>query len=88
MPKKTVSEIEQELELLKSDLNDLKEENNRLRKEISRLLFNNKPWYTSFGIWMAIILTLIVIYLVYVFYMAETGHTVKLPEILDWQPLK
>lgn len=86
MPKKTVSEIEKELELLKSDLDNLKEEDSRLYKEISRLLPRNKSWYTSFGVWLAIILTLIAIYLVYVFYMAETGHNVILPEILDWQP--
>jgi uncharacterized membrane protein YukC len=85
MPKKTVSEIEKELELLKSDLDSLKEEDSRLYKEISRLSPKNKSWYTSFGVWLAIILTLIAIYLVYVFYMSETGHNVVLPEFLTWR---
>ncbi len=85
MPKKTVSEIEKELKLLKSDLDSLKEEDSRLYKEISRLSPKNKSWYKSFGVWLAIILTLAVIYLVYVFYMSETGHNVILPEFLNWK---
>jgi hypothetical protein len=41
-----------------------------------------KYWYTEPGIWFAIILTGVVIYLVYVFYMAEQGFEIDLPQWL------
>jgi len=80
MPKKTINELQTELDGLKSDFDNLRRE----IKSVSSPKY--KPWYTSAGVWLAIILTLIAIYLVYVFYMAETGHNVILPEILDWRP--
>ena len=87
MPKKTINELQTEIDGLKSDFDNLREENTRLYREIKSVSSPKyKPWYTSAGVWLAIILTLIAIYLVYVFYMAETGHNVILPEILDWRP--
>ena len=86
MPKKTINELQTELDGLKSDFDNLREENTRLYKEIkSASSPKYKPWYTSAGVWLAIILTLAMIYLLYVFYMAEIGHNVILPEFLNWK---
>lgn len=83
MPKKTVSELQDEIDKLKTELNNRCEENTRLYKELKKVINPEpKPWYTSFGVWLAILLTLIVLYLVYVFYMAETDHNVILPDFL------
>lgn len=83
MPKKTVTELQDEIDRLRDELNAKYEENARLYKELKKIVNPEpKPWYTSFGIWLAILLTLIALYLVYVFYMAETGHHVILPDFL------
>jgi len=86
MPKKTINDLQSELDNLRANVDDLREENTRLYRELKAALDKkSKPWYTSAGIWLAILLTLIMIYLVYVFYMSETGHNVILPEFLNWQ---
>lgn len=83
MPKKTVSELQDEVNRLRDELNARCEENTRLYKELKKVVNPEpKPWYMSIGVWLAILLTLIVLYLVYVFYMAETGHNVILPDFL------
>jgi len=83
MPKKTISDLQNELDSLKSNLDNLREENTRLYRELKAALNKkSKPWYTSAGVWLAILLTLTMIYVVYVFYMSETGHTVVLPEFM------
>jgi|GEM_PF-3650166 len=80
MPKKTINDLQSELDNLRANVDDLREENTRLYRELKAALDKkSKPWYTSAGIWLAILLTLIMIYLVYVFYMSETGHSVVLP---------
>jgi uncharacterized membrane protein YukC len=86
MPKKTINDLQNDLDSLKSNFNDFKEENTRLYKEL-KAVSNPKqnPWYASAGVWLAILLTLAMIYLVYVFYMSETGHNVILPEFLNWK---
>jgi len=87
MPKKTINDLQNELDSLKSNLDNLREENTRLYRELKSALNKKskpKPWYTSAGVWLAILLTLVMIYLVYVFYMSETGHNVILPEFLNW----
>lgn len=70
MTKKTLKDLEADIIELQSQVDQL------FKKE------PEKPWYMSFGVWLAIILTIIAIYLAYVFYMSETGHTVIIPAIL------
>lgn len=40
----------------------------------------NKPWYTSIGIWIALILFVIMIVMIYLFYLTEIGWTVSMPK--------
>lgn len=35
----------------------------------------SQPWYTSFGVWFAIVLTLLVLLIIYVFYLSTLGYT-------------
>jgi hypothetical protein len=37
-----------------------------------------KHWYRSVGVWMATILTLIVLYLVYLLWQKSTGHIINI----------
>ena len=53
-----------------------------LEDKFNRAFPKPKPWYTSFGVWIALLLTLFVIYLCYVSYMAYTGHNIVLPRWL------
>ncbi len=66
---------------------DIKDWNMIIKKEIqehqSRYHSEPQPWYKSFGVWLAILLVTIMIYLIYIFYMSETGHTIKIPDILN-----
>ncbi len=55
--------------------NEVQQLENRLDKAFPK----PKPWYTSFGVWFALLLALGMIYLVWVFYMGETGHSIKVP---------
>lgn len=41
-----------------------------------------KPWYTSFGIWLAIILVLLALLIIYVFYLSTLGYTT--PYLPNW----
>lgn len=41
-----------------------------------------KPWYTSFGVWFAIVLTLLVLAIVYIFYLSTLGYTT--PYLPSW----
>ena len=67
---------------IQESLLDRQNEDHKILRDIYGYLHPvPKPWYTSPGIWLAIILTLIMFYLLYAFYMSETGHTVRLP---DW----
>ena len=38
-----------------------------------------KPWYRHFGVWLAIVLTLGMLYMVYCFWMVESGYDLVLP---------
>ncbi|MFA5306535.1 MAG: hypothetical protein WC365_03735 [Candidatus Babeliales bacterium] len=40
-------------------------------------------WYTSIGIWLAIILVLGMLYLIWLMYQQYTGHFIRLPEFLN-----
>ncbi len=39
----------------------------------------SKSWYTSFGVWIAVLLTAVTLILVYFFYLSEQGWTMLLP---------
>ena len=48
-------------------------------EELEKLLIPvRKPWFTSIGIWFAIILTLAMLYMIFLLYMKETGHHVRI----------
>jgi len=38
----------------------------------------HKPWYKSFGVWLALILTLAMLYCIYLLYMKGTGHVINI----------
>jgi len=82
-----VVKFQSQIQLLRQDIFDTMEEDRKIMKDLYGYLHPViKPWYTSPAVWLAIILTLAMFYLLYAFYMSETGHTVRLP---DWfnQPI-
>jgi hypothetical protein len=44
---------------------------------LERLHPKPRHWYTSFGVWLAIILTLVMIYLIWLTYQWSTGHIIN-----------
>ncbi len=43
----------------------------------------SKPWYTSFSIWLSILLGILTLVLVYFFYLSEQGWTMILPKWMN-----
>lgn len=79
-----ISPFEKEMIIVKQELDKFYDENVQLRKEFYEYTHPKiKPWYTSPGIWAAMALTLLTIYLVYVFYMSEKGYIIRLPDWLN-----
>ena len=35
-------------------------------------------WYRSFGVWLSLILTVLMLYCIYLVYMKSTGHTINI----------
>lgn len=35
----------------------------------------SQPWYKSFGVWLAIVLALLVLVIIYIFYLSTLGYT-------------
>ena len=53
---------------------------NKITKIEKRLNVNNKPWYKSVGIWLAIVSVVLMLYIIYMFYMTEHGYGIALPQ--------
>lgn len=68
--------LEEEVACLDGEAASLKSTVNKLKAKVYPEI---KPWYTSFGIWLALALTACSLYLVFVFYMSQTGHHVVMP---------
>lgn len=51
--------------------------------QIKDRLTKNKSWYKSPAVWIAILLTITVLYLVYIFIAFESGKNIKVPEFLN-----
>lgn len=51
--------------------------------QIKDRLTKNKSWYKSLAVWIAILLTITVLYLVYIFIAFESGKNIKVPEFLN-----
>jgi hypothetical protein len=86
IPKEEIAIIkfQNQISRFQADVLRMKEEDSKIIREIYDYLHPvPKPWYTSFGVWLAIILALVLIYVLYVFYMSETGHVIKLPDWLN-----
>ena len=82
-----ITKFQYHLMQIQESLLDRQNEDHKILRDIYGYLHPvPRPWYTSPGIWLAIILTLIMFYLLYAFYMSETGHTVRLPDWLN-QPI-
>jgi len=82
-----IVKFQNQVQLLRQDLFEAMEEDHKMLKDLHGYIYPvPKPWYTSPGIWLAIILTLVMFYALYAFYMSETGHTVRLPDWLN-QPI-
>ena len=56
--------------------------NEKLDKLINPPPIASKPWYTSSGVWFAIVLTLLVLAIIYIFYLSTLGYTT--PYLPSW----
>ena len=82
-----IVKFQNQVQLLRQDIFEAMKEDHKMLEDLHSYLHPvSKPWYVSPGIWLAIILTLIMFYLLYSFYMSETGHIVRLPDWLN-QPI-
>ena len=81
-----IQEYKRELQLIQQQISDQQEQAKKLETRLESYVNpKSKPWYTSWGIWLAILLTIVVLYLSYAFYMSETGHKVTLPSwFIQW----
>ena len=50
--------------------------------EIKKECCKSSPWYTSLGVWFAILCTILLIVLVYVYYLSTIGYTS--PYLPEW----
>lgn len=81
--------VQQEYQLLDSEVQRLGQENLIMAKALKKMKEDHfpdpQPWYASWGVWLAIFLTLGAMYLAFAFYMSETGHHVVIPRwFIDW----
>jgi hypothetical protein len=53
--------------------------------QIKTHLTKNKSWYKSLAVWISIFLTLVVLYLCYIFISSESGENIQLPEFLNYE---
>ncbi len=51
----------------------------KLRKDLNGLTPKYKPWYTSWGTWLAVLLFVGMCYFIWAFYMSEMGYNMKMP---------
>ena len=77
MVKKTEKPESPEITEVKNQIGWLKTELNRLESLIP-LPPVFKSWYTSPAVWLALLLTLIMLALIAIFYIAESGHSIKI----------
>lgn len=94
MPNKPTSEKQQQaikvirekfakVDKLECTVTGLENEVQQLERKWNKAFPKPRPWYTSFGVWFALLLVLGMIYLVWLFYMGETGHSIKIPRWLN-----
>lgn len=77
MVKKTEKPESPEITEVKNQIGWLKAELSRLESLIP-LPPDLKSWYTSPAIWLALLLTLIMLALIVIFYITESGHSIKI----------
>ena len=58
-----------------SEIQSLRRKIDTLEKPLS-----NKPWYMSFGIWLAIFCGIALVFILYIFYLSQNGWTFNLPQ--------
>jgi len=72
-------ETHQQIGQLQDEILMIASSHDSLRKDVNGLKPKYKPWYTSIGTWIAILLFAGMCYLIYAFVMSELGYNIKMP---------
>lgn len=75
---------ELDYEQLRADKESLEKRVNDLTELYKKEHPEPKPWYLSFGVWLAIICGIIVIYLCYQFYVSQGGFPREITNFFLW----
>lgn len=79
MQEAQIPQTQQRIEQIRDEILMIASSHDKLRKDLNGLTPQYKPWYTSWGTWLAILLFLVMCYLIYAFYMSEMGYNIKMP---------